>query len=256
MNFKIQNFTENDVTTTGLKLEFMVNSISLCLFRVVFNFNSLYSKKLKPLTLRDLKSTIKFLTHSPKKFNFQRLGEYLWILLGGYYCMVEELAIDAHQSSLDIVNKVLKQLSVGCPKIERLSSATPEIIETDTSIGSDDYIIPKRQVGGFEDSKYSISQKTVSINLQRIIDAFFVGKAILLEGPPGVGKTSLIEILAKKIGVKLYRINLSEQTDLIDLLGSDIPTDSSSLFTWADGVLLKAMKEGAWLLLDELNMAS
>ena len=43
---------------------------------------------------------------------------------------------------------------------------------------------------------------------------------------------------------------------MIDLLGSDVPSDSSSAFKWADGVLIKAMKEGAWLLLDELNMAS
>ena len=35
-----------------------------------------------------------------------------------------------------------------------------------------------------------------------------------------------------------------------------MPSDSSSAFKWADGVLVKAMKEGAWLLLDELNMAS
>jgi midasin len=66
----------------------------------------------------------------------------------------------------------------------------------------------------------------------------------------------LIEHLAKKLDIPLYRVNLSEQTDLIDLLGSDVPSDTSSAFKWADGVLIKAMKEGAWLLLDELNMAS
>jgi len=77
-----------------------------------------------------------------------------------------------------------------------------------------------------------------------------------MEGPPGVGKTSLIEKLAQLLGKKFYRVNLSEQTDLIDLLGSDVPVGNSSLFEWADGLLLRAMKEGAWFMLDELNLAS
>ena len=170
--------------------------------------------------------------------------------------MTKEIAEEAHESSIAIINTAFKQLGVASSPLKRLSDNIQQIEETKKEIGIGSYKLQKLVKGGFEDSKYSLRQKTVSINLQRIIDAFFVGKAILLEGPPGVGKTSLIETLAKKVGIKLYRINLSEQTDLIDLLGSDVPTDSSSLFKWADGVLLKAMKEGAWLLLDELNMAS
>lgn len=27
-------------------------------------------------------------------------------------------------------------------------------------------------------------------------------------------------------------------------------------FKWCDGVVLKAMKEGAWLIIDELNLAN
>ncbi|MBK8156877.1 MAG: AAA family ATPase [Streptococcus sp.] len=54
-----------------------------------------------------------------------------------------------------------------------------------------------------------------------------LGKPILLEGPPGVGKTSSIEQLAKAIGKQLIRVNLSEQTDMIDLLGSEFPIESS-----------------------------
>ena len=46
-------------------------------------------------------------------------------------------------------------------------------------------------------------------------------KSILFEGYPGVGKTSMIEYLAQKSGNKLYEITLSEQTDIIDLLGNN-----------------------------------
>ena len=50
----------------------------------------------------------------------------------------------------------------------------------------------------------------------------------MLEGPPGAGKTSLIENLSKVTGRKLSRVNLSEQTDMMDLLGSEYPISVSN----------------------------
>lgn len=75
---------------------------------------------------------------------------------------------------------------------------------------------------------------------------------------------SLISALAAASGHNLVRINLSEQTDISDLMGSDLPysseneTDNTSQanFRWCDGVLLQAIKRGDWVLLDELNLAS
>ena len=53
------------------------------------------------------------------------------------------------------------------------------------------------------------------------------------------------------------RINLSEQTDMMDLLGADLPSTSGNAgaFSWCDGPLLAALKAGHWVLLDELNLA-
>lgn len=58
-------------------------------------------------------------------------------------------------------------------------------------------------------------------------------KAILLEGSPGVGKTSLVAALARAVGQNLVRVNLSEQTDMMDLLGADLPVDSGAAGTFA-----------------------
>lgn len=73
--------------------------------------------------------------------------------------------------------------------------------------------------------------------------------------------------------MQLVRINLSEQTDVSDLFGSDLPvpdsegldqsepleggaTGSGARFAWCDGIFLSALKAGKWLLLDELNLAT
>ena len=64
--------------------------------------------------------------------------------------------------------------------------------------------------------------------------------------------------LASLTGNTLVRINLSEQTEISDLIGSDLPSEgkSSMCFEWHDGPLLAAMKSGYWILLDELNLAT
>ncbi|KAK9809153.1 hypothetical protein WJX72_010301 [[Myrmecia] bisecta] len=98
---------------------------------------------------------------------------------------------------------------------------------------------------------------TTARNAMRVLRALQLRKAVLLEGSPGVGKTSLVAALAKATGQRLVRINLSEQTDMMDLLGADLPVEGGAPgeFAWCDGPLLGALKAGLWVLLDELNLA-
>ena len=141
--------------------------------------------------------------------------------------------------------------------------------------------------GGFE-----LSAPTTARNAFRILRALQVPKAVLLEGSPGVGKTTLIAALAKQVGCRLgcppssspcissrlthtsseprsctqprpsiaqclltapsiaqclltapppppllpsaqvgqqlVRINLSEATDMMDLLGADLPAEGGA----------------------------
>ncbi|KAF6161323.1 hypothetical protein GIB67_009210 [Kingdonia uniflora] len=108
-----------------------------------------------------------------------------------------------------------------------------------------------------ETEKFELRAPTTGRNAMRVLRAMQLAKPILLEGSPGVGKTSLIISLAKFSGHKAVRINLSEQTDIMDLLGSDLPVhdDEGMKFAWSDGILLQALKSGDWVLLDELNLA-
>lgn len=107
-------------------------------------------------------------------------------------------------------------------------------------------------------TSFNLQAPTTAMNAMRVIRAMQVHKPILLEGSPGVGKTSLISALASATGNNLTRINLSEQTDLIDLFGSDAPSEGGETgeFVWRDAPFLRAMQKGEWVLLDEMNLAS
>jgi len=104
---------------------------------------------------------------------------------------------------------------------------------------------------------YDIQAPTTRDNAMRVVRASQLSKPILLEGSPGVGKTSLITTLANICGYHLCRINLSDQTDLSDLFGADLPVDGGrpGEFAWKEADFLKAMQEGHWVLLDEMNLA-
>ncbi|KAK2570712.1 Midasin [Acropora cervicornis] len=113
-------------------------------------------------------------------------------------------------------------------------------------------------ISGKLSRSYAFNSPTTSQNAQRLLRALQLSRPILLEGSPGVGKTSLVGAIAKASGHELIRINLSEQTDVTDLFGADLPVEGGEAgqFVWRDGPLLKALKAGHWVVLDELNLAS
>jgi midasin len=147
--------------------------------------------------------------------------------------------------------------------IEKLQKLVP-FMETETSYAFDasnfvqlgPFAIAKGPLGSVLHN-FNLQAPTARENAMRVVRACQVPKPVLLEGSPGVGKTSLITTLAMLSGYQLCRINLSDQTDLIDLFGSDLPVENGSAgeFAWKDAEFLTAMQEGHWVLLDEMNLA-
>lgn len=95
---------------------------------------------------------------------------------------------------------------------------------------------------------YCLDSQTTASNLLRIMRCLMMDMPVMLEGSPGVGKTSMVEALGRFTRNRVVRINLSEQTDLNELFGADLPcvseTDSNvQRFQWHDGPFLMALKK-------------
>ncbi|XP_025407976.1 midasin-like [Sipha flava] len=142
--------------------------------------------------------------------------------------------------------------------IDKLVDLFPKKCNTNF-FGYDGYHICRGELPEELVPEFSFDAPNTKKNIIRLLRCMQIeNRAILLEGSPGVGKTSLVQAIAKVSGHKLTRINLSEQTDVSDLFGADLPTDGGDggSFEWRDGPFLRALKEGNWILLDELNLAS
>lgn len=92
-------------------------------------------------------------------------------------------------------------------------------------------------------------------NLKDLARAVSIGKIpVLLQGDTSVGKTSLITYLAKITGHVCVRINNHEHTDLEEYVGNYIADETGKL-VFKEGILVDAMRNGYWIILDELNLA-
>ena len=89
--------------------------------------------------------------------------------------------------------------------------------------------------------------------LEQLAAAVAAGEPCLVEGPTSATKTSGVLMLAALLGQPVLRVNLSSQVDTSELMGQYVPRPDGG-FAWQDGSAVRAATQGAWLVLDELNL--
>ena len=78
--------------------------------------------------------------------------------------------------------------------------------------------------------------------------------SVYVTGETGNGKTFNFEQAAASLGIELVAVNFTAQTDEDDLIGGFRLVGGDTV--WVDGPVLEAMKRGACLLLDEVDLAT
>ncbi|KAF2714594.1 midasin [Pleomassaria siparia CBS 279.74] len=243
------------------KLKPNVSQLAGCVVSFAQWFNEKYNTSVaSSISIRDTLAWVTFINNAPTEnpnFGIVHGAAMVYIdTLGANPAGL--LAISA--SSIDEErNTCLHRLSKLLGEdVSSLYFDTTRVVANDESLQFGPFSIPKFSHASTEDASFSLEAPTTRSNAMRIVRALQLSKPILLEGNPGVGKTTLITAIAKATGKPLTRLNLSEQTDLMDLFGSDVPVEGgqAGTFAWRDASFLKAMKNGDWVLLDEMNLAS
>ncbi|OAL28055.1 hypothetical protein AYO22_03082 [Fonsecaea multimorphosa] len=214
----------------------------------------------KSIALRDLLAWAEFVNRAAS------LGEESAFVHGAFMVYIDAIGANpAGMTSMGVRDlnwsrqKCLHQLQ-DLVSLDILESyqRTPELSSSDERLLVGPFSLPRIESLVPQTTDLVFNAPTTAKNTMRIVRALQMTRPILLEGSPGVGKTAIVTALAQACGRKFTRINLSDQTDLMDLFGADAPSENEGVgkFSWQDGPLLKAMQSGGWVLLDEMNLAS
>ncbi|OAQ30077.1 P-loop containing nucleoside triphosphate hydrolase protein [Linnemannia elongata AG-77] len=219
------------------------------------------------VSLRDILAWVRFMNELMAK---GQLSPEEAFVHGGSLVLLDGLGSNASAGGASLTGDLLKEFRLRSlatlsknDDVVRLGEAavfaegTGTVKNDGEEFGITPFFIKKGELEN-QKIKFTLLAPTTTDNAMRVLRALQLRKPILLEGSPGVGKTSLISALATASAHNLVRINLSEQTDLMDLFGSDLPVEggNSGEFAWRDAPFLQAMKNGDWVLLDEINLAS
>lgn len=90
-------------------------------------------------------------------------------------------------------------------------------------------------------------------SFEKLDIAYKSGLFVLVIGPKGTGKTTLVQEFAQRKSVNLESINFSLRTRESHLVGTKTLEDGTVGFD--EGILVKSMRNGNMLYLDEINSA-
>lgn len=106
--------------------------------------------------------------------------------------------------------------------------------------------VPEGKIGEHEIIGQDDNKKILQVGIAKDLP-------VLLVGETGTGKTTIIREQALALGRKLTRFSITGETTVDEFVGKYELEAGKTV--WRDGILLDAMKNGKWLVADEVNVA-
>ena len=115
------------------------------------------------------------------------------------------------------------------------------------------------------ESLTKIQRSTPSLNRENIQDLLLTRKFLILEGPPGTGKTRMAHLLAQDLNAKTFFTQFHAETSYSDFIWGMRPNLKSQqlIYEEVEGPLVKAIcyaqnhpDENVILIIDEINRAN
>lgn len=160
---------------------------------------------------------------------------------------VFNLAAVLNGGGSNVVPMIAPVIPQGSPVMAQAVPSNMPVAAQTSSVNTLDNIkiIPERMsnyvpFGHFKDVKNIIKSKM-----------FF---PIFVTGLSGNGKTLMIEQVCAQLKRECYRVNITIETDEDDLMGGHTLQNGNVIFR--EGPVIKAMRKGAVLLLDEVDLGS
>ena len=187
------------------------------------------------------------------KEQFEALGEFPYWLKsnrynfkdGSVFNLQPILAVDNNGTTVPVPQPeaTVKVATVPSPQVQNMpvAAATQSVNLIDDKVK----IIPEKMsnyvpFGHFKDVKGILKSKL-----------FF---PVFVTGLSGNGKTLMIEQVCAQLKRELFRVNITIETDEDDLMGGHTLQNGNIIFR--EGPVIKAMRKGAVLLLDEVDLGS
>lgn len=96
----------------------------------------------------------------------------------------------------------------------------------------------------------------ISKSCEQALSALKAGKHLILVGPPGTGKTSLAECICYLLNVSKDTVTATAEWTTFDTIGGYLPSpNDSSALDFFPALILKAIEQKKWLIIDEINRA-